>query len=54
MNKDLEKSLMDDLEFIDKLAEYIKNTPNSVWSKQQADFINSVLRSANQEKKIKG
>ena len=53
MNKDIEKSLMNDLKFIDELAEYIKNTPNSVWSKHQTNFINSVLRSTNQNRKIR-
>ena len=51
MDKDIEKSLMNDLKFIDELAEYVKNTPNSVWSKHQADFINSVLRSSNKKKR---
>ncbi len=58
INDDIERSLMQDLKFIDQLADYIKKTPNEEWSKQQADFINSVLRTANQDielyKKVMG
>ena len=41
-----ERDLKGDLEFIKLLVDYMKKTPNKVWSKQQADFINSVMRSA--------
>lgn len=41
-----ERDLKGDLEFIKLLVDYMKKTPNEVWSKQQADFINSVMRSA--------
>ena len=44
--------------FVKFWVDYIKRTPNKVWSKQQADFINSVLKGANQDKdlylKVKG
>ena len=53
---DAEKDLISGLEFIDILVENIKT--NKDWSHQQAVFINSVLRSANQDielyKKVKG
>lgn len=41
-----ERDLKGDLEFIKLLVDYMKKTPNKVWSKQQADFINSMMRSA--------
>ncbi len=34
------------LEWVKYWVDYMKQTPNKVWSKQQADFINSVMRSA--------
>lgn len=40
------------LGFVEFWADYIKKTPNKVWSKQQADFINSVLKGANQDKDL--
>lgn len=47
IGKQEERDLKGDLEFIEKLVEYVRKTPNEIWSKQQADFINSVMRSAN-------
>jgi hypothetical protein len=32
------------LKFIDMWCEYIKNTPNRVWSTQQAELINSQIK----------
>ncbi len=55
---DHDKNLRGGLEFIDILVDYMKITPNADWSRQQARFINSVLRTANQDielyKKVKG
>lgn len=34
------------LEFIDRYAEWIKKTPNKEWSKQHADFIDSLMLNA--------
>ena len=55
---DREKNFKSRLEFVRLWASYVKSHPNEVWSKQQADFINSVLRTANQDvelyKKVKG
>lgn len=47
-----ERDLKGDLEFIEFLVKYIKKTPNKIWSKHQADFINSVLKGANQDKEL--
>ena len=38
--------------FVEFWVDYIKKTPNKVWSKQQADFINSVLKGANVDKEL--
>ena len=44
--------------FVKFWVDYIKKTPNKIWSRQQAEFINSVLKGANQDKdlylKVKG
>ena len=34
------------IEWVKYWAERMKEIPNEVWSKQQAEFINSVMRSA--------
>ena len=39
--------------FLDFYIEWIKKTPNKVWSKQQAEFINSVLFLKNKSLKSK-
>jgi len=44
-----EKNFQSRLEFIKFWADYVKSQPNEIWSKQQADFINSQLRTANQD-----
>ncbi len=49
-NKFLGKS--DRMGFVEFWADYVKNNPNKLWSKQQADFINSVLKGANQDKEL--
>ncbi len=55
---DREKNFRSRLEFVRFWADYVKSHPNEDWSKQQAAFINSVLRTANQDielyKKVKG
>lgn len=51
------KDLIGGLEFIDILVEKMKSTSNEEWSRKQSAFINSVLRTANQDvelyKKVK-
>ena len=34
------------IEWVEYWVGYMKKTTNEVWSKQQADFINSVMKSA--------
>lgn len=38
--------------FVEFWADYVKKTPNKVWSKQQVDFINSVMKGANIDKEL--
>jgi len=40
------------MKFVRTWAEYIKRTPNSIWSKQYVMFINSLMKSALQDKEI--
>lgn len=47
-----ERNFQSRLAFVRFWADYVRKTPNSVWSRQQADFINSVLRSANQDAEL--
>lgn len=47
-----ERDLEGDLEFIKILVDYVKRTPNKIWSKQQAEFMNSALKGANQDKDL--
>ncbi|MCC7552560.1 hypothetical protein KO317_02745 [Candidatus Micrarchaeota archaeon] len=35
LKKDKEKNFQDRLKFIDEYVEWLKKTPNDVWSKQQ-------------------
>lgn len=44
-----EKNFRNRLEFVRFWADYVRKQPNVVWSRQQADFINSQLRTANQD-----
>jgi len=55
--KDLKKrkrqNLLDNLRYIDLYVEYIKKTPNKVWSRRQNKFINSIYRSIPKRIKIR-
>ena len=48
MNEDTDKNIellhKEMLKFTIDWAEYVKRTPNEVWSRQQADFINDIMR----------
>ncbi|MCK4730686.1 MAG: hypothetical protein KAT28_05195 [Candidatus Aenigmarchaeota archaeon] len=52
-NKILEKSRMKNIknrrEFIRFYANYVKSHKNEIWSRQQTNFINSLLKTANQD-----
>jgi hypothetical protein len=44
LKKDKEQNFKERLEFIDKYVEWLKKTPNKVWSKQHKDFIESAYK----------
>lgn len=44
LKKQKRKNFEERLRFIDIWCEYIKNTPNKVWSAQQAELINSQIK----------
>ena len=48
MNEDTDKNIellhKEMLKFTIDWAEYVKRTPNEIWSRQQADFINDTMR----------
>ena len=48
-----ERNRKERLKFIELQVEWLKRTPNAVWSKQQAAFINAVLASAQRSGKGK-
>lgn len=50
LNKFLKRS--DRIGFVEYWADYVKENPNKIWSKQQADFINSVMKGANVDKEL--
>ncbi len=39
LKKKKEKNFQERLKFIDEYVEWLKKTPNKVWSKQQAEFL---------------
>jgi len=43
---DKKKNLEERLKFIHYYAEWVKKVPNEVWSKQQAELINSFILNA--------
>ena len=44
LKKEKETNFKERLDFIDRYVEWIKATPNKVWSKQHKDFINSAFQ----------
>ena len=47
LKKDKENNFKERLEFIDRYVEWLKATPNEVWSKQHKDFIDSAYQNQN-------
>ena len=43
---DKEKNLEEKLKFIHYYAEWVKKVPNEVWSKQQAELLDSFMMNA--------
>ncbi len=50
LKKDKENNFKERLEFIDRYVEWLKATPNEVWSKQHKDFIDSAYQNRNIQK----
>lgn len=46
------RNMKERLWFVRYWANYMKSTPNKVWSKQQALLINSVLKSSSNDPKM--
>ena len=46
LKKDKEKNFNERLEFIDRYVEWLKATPNEVWSKQHKEFIDSAYQNS--------
>ena len=44
LKKEKEANFKERLDFIDKYVEWIRTTPNIVWSKQHKDFIDSAFK----------
>lgn len=47
IEEDLLRNRKQRLEFITMYAKWVKRTPNSVWSKQQKQMLDEVIRNAN-------
>jgi len=44
LKKEKVKNFKERLEFIDRYVEWLKATPNKVWSKQHKEFIDSAYQ----------
>lgn len=47
IEKDIERNRAQRLEFVTWYARWVKRTPNSVWSRQQREMLDSVVIAAN-------
>ena len=43
LKRDRKRNFQERLKFIDMYVEWLKRTPNKVWSKQHAEFVDSVF-----------
>ena len=50
LKKDKQNNFKERLEFIDRYVEWLKSTPDEVWSKQHKEFIDSAYQSRNIQK----
>ena len=46
LKKEKENNFNERLEFIDRYVEWLKATPNEVWSKQHNEFIDSAYQNS--------
>jgi hypothetical protein len=51
IEEDRKRNRKQRLEFITMYAQWVKRTPNSVWSKQQKQMLDEVIKSANRIEK---
>ncbi len=51
VEEDRKKNFEQRLRYVEEYAEWVKDTPNEIWSKQQKDMIDSVLKSSDKIKK---
>ena len=51
IKEDKKKNFEQRLKYIEEYAEWVKKTPNDIWSKQQKKLIDSTLKSSNKIKK---
>ncbi|MFH0837150.1 MAG: hypothetical protein V1870_03405 [Candidatus Aenigmatarchaeota archaeon] len=47
LKKDREKNHAERMKFIDMYTDWLKKTPNEIWSKQHANFIDSGITIVN-------
>ena len=50
IEKDIERNRAQRLEFVTWYAQWVKRTPNKVWSRQQREMVDSVLEAANRKR----
>ncbi len=51
VEEDRKKNFEQRLRYVEEYADWMKNTPNEIWSKQQKEMIDSVLKSSDKIKK---
>ncbi len=51
VEEDRKKNFEQRLRYVEEYADWVKNTPNEIWSKQQKEMIDSVLKSSDKIKK---
>ena len=47
-----ERNFQSRLAFVRFWANYVRNKPNKIWSREQSELINSLLKTANQDAEL--
>ena len=50
IEQDIERNRAQRLEFVTWYAQWVKRTPNKIWSRQHREMVDSVLEAANRER----
>ncbi|RLC80499.1 MAG: hypothetical protein DRI61_05655 [Chloroflexi bacterium] len=50
IEQDIKRNRAQRLEFVTWYAQWVKRTPNKVWSRQQREMVDSVLEAANKKR----